>query len=410
MHLVTTQGDGFGILGAMKKKATNKMTVARSLPARGKGPKAKRRDLADRIIALIEEARGKVAKAVNVALVYTYYEVGRMIVEDEQGGRKRAEYGKAQLATLSRRLTDRFGRGFSVDNLQNMRNFYIAYSTTKIYESASRKLREGKYETHSRKSGETVNGIHEIDGNYINTVCPIPNFTLSWSHYLVLMRIENPAERRFYEIEATENGWDLGELKRQFKSSLYERLALSRDKKGVLELSKRGQVVSKPEDVIKDPYVLEFLGLEEKERYSETELESRIIEHVEQFILEMGKGFIRVGRQVRFTFQEKHFRVDLVFYNRILRCFVLVDLKTGELTHGDIGQMMMYVNYYDRKVKLPEENPSIGILLCADKDDAIVEMTLPKGRHRIFASKYLTILPDKETLRALVRKQLGGGE
>ena len=221
------------------------------------------------------------------------------------------------------------------------------------------------------------------------------------------MRMDNPDERRFYEIEAAENGWDLDELKRQFNSSLYERLALSRDKKGVLELSKRGQIVRKPEDVVKDPYVLEFLGLEEKARYSETELESRIIEHVEQFILEMGKGFILVGRQVRFTFEEKHFRVDLVFYNRILRSFVVVDLKTVELTHQNIGQMQMYVNYYDRMVKLPEENPTIGILLCADKNDAIVEMTLPQGSKRIFASKYMTVLPDKETLRLLVRKQLG---
>ena len=389
----------------MRKKATNKMTAARSLPARGNGPKTKRRDLADRIIALIEEARGKVAKAANVALVYAYYEVGRMIVEDEQGGKKRAEYGKAQLATLSRRLTDRFGRGWSADNLERMRKFFLMYSSST--EISANQLRKS---AGTDRGKEIRKPVAEIQVDSRNPVRYIPKFTLSWSHYLVLMRIENPAERRFYEIEATENGWDLDELKRQFKSSLYERLALSRDKKGVLELSKRGQVVSKPEDVIKDPYVLEFLGLEEKERYSETELESRIIEHVEQFILEMGKGFIRVGRQVRFTFQEKHFRVDLVFYNRILRCFVLVDLKTGELTHGDIGQMMMYVNYYDRKVKLQEENPSIGILLCADKDDAIVEMTLPKGRHRIFASKYLTILPDKETLRALVRKQLACGE
>ena len=383
----------------MKKKAINKMAAVRSLPTRGNGSKTKRRDLADRIIALIEEARGKVAKAANVALVYTYYDVGRMIVEDEQGGKKRAEYGKAQLATLSRRLTDRFGKGWSVENLKLMRRFFVTYSNwvKSVY-------RIGE------EAENTTSGATRVVSETGEGIKPIPRFTLSWSHYLVLMRIENPAERRFYEIEATENGWDLDELKRQFKSSLYERLALSRDKKGVLELSKRGQVVSKPEDVIKDPYVLEFLGLEEKERYSETELESRIIEHVEQFILEMGKGFIRVGRQVRFTFQEKHFRVDLVFYNRILRCFVLVDLKTGELTHGDIGQMMMYVNYYDRKVKLPEENPSIGILLCADKDDAIVEMTLPKGRHRIFASKYLTVLPDKETLRALVRKQLACGE
>ena len=369
-----------------------------------KPAKAVKMDLAARVISLVEEARKKVATAANVALVYTYYEVGRMIVEDEQGGKKRAAYGKSQLATLSRKLTERFGRGWSVDNLQRMRGFYLLYSSPEIYATRLRKL------TDERSSRKSANELRKSDTSkdLVDIVSPIPRFCLSWSHYLVLMRIENPDERRFYEIEAANNGWDLAELKRQFKSSLYERLALSRDKKGVLALSKHGQVVAKPEDVIKDPYVLEFLGLEEKERYSESELESRIIEHVEQFILEMGKGFILVGRQVRFTFQEKHFRVDLVFYNRILRCFVLVDLKTGELTHGDIGQMTMYVNYYDRKVKMSDENPSIGILLCADKDDAIVEMTLPEKNRQIFASKYLTVLPDKEALRRLVRRQLGG--
>ena len=408
MHLVATRGGGFGILAAMKKKATNKITAARSLPARGNGPKTKRRDLAERIITLVEEAKRKVVSAVNVALVYTYYEVGRMIVEEEQCGKKRAEYGKAQLQGLSKKLTVQLGKGWGAENLRLMRKLYLVFSK------------------------EIQNAVLEIPSDSVNPVCPIGEaktasqskivsgvyeikkatypFRLSWSHYLVLMRIDNPDERRFYEIEAAENGWDLDELKRQFNSSLYERLALSRDKKGVLELSKRGQIVRKPEDAVKDPYVLEFLGLEEKAQYSETELESRIIEHVEQFMLEMGKGFILVGRQVRFTFEEKHFRVDLVFYNRILRGFVVVDLKTGELTHQDIGQMQMYVNYYDRMVKMAEENPTIGILLCADKNDAIVEMTLPKGQHRIFASKYLTILPDKETLRALVRKQLACGE
>ena len=372
------------ILGAMKKKATNKMTAARSLSARGNGPKTKNRDLAERIITLVEEAKRKVVSAVNVALVYTYYEVGRMIVEEEQCGKKRAEYGRAQLQGLSKKLTVQLGKGWSATNLEYMRKLFRVYSNAPIPQT----------------------GFEESAGNP-QTVYP---FRLSWSHYLVLMRIDNPDERRFYEIEAAENSWNLDELKRQFNSSLYERLALSRDKKGVPELSKRGPIVKKPEDAVKDPYVLEFLGLEEKARYSETELESRIIEHVEQFMLEMGKGFILVGRQVRFTFEEKHFRVDLVFYNRILRGFVVVDLKTGELTHQDIGQMQMYVNYYDRMVKMAEENPTIGILLCADKNDAIVEMTLPKGRHRIFASKYLTILPDKETLRALVRKQLACGE
>lgn len=348
----------------------------------------------DKIEQVVSAAKSRAVQAINVAMVFTYYEVGRIIVEEEQHGRKRAGYGVRVLRCVSRRLTERFGRGWSVENLTLMRRLFLVYSERP--DSGRPVAGKGKSE-----APKIVNGVYEIEGRY--------PFRLSWSHYLVLMRIENPDERQFYEIEAVENGWSLDELKRQFKSSLYERLVLSKDRKGVLQLTRKGQVVKTPEDVVKDPYVLEFLGLEDRERYSETELEARIIEHVEQFMLEMGKGFICVGRQVRFTFQEKHFKVDLVFYNRILRCFVLVDLKTGELTHGDVGQMMMYVNYYDRRIRLAEENPTIGILLCADKDDAIVEMTLPQTRKQIFASKYLTVLPDKETLRRLVRKQLSGG-
>ena len=367
-------------------------------------------DLADRVIALVEEARKRVATAANVALVYTYYEVGRMIVEEQQGGRKRAQYGKAQLQELSKKLTAQLGKGWGAENLKLMRRLYLVFSKEiqkpVLGIPSDSPIPQTCFEESIESHSNSVNLVYPI-GEIKKEPYP---FRLSWSHYLVLMRIDNPDERRFYEIEAVENSWNLDELKRQFNSSLYERLALSRDKKGVMALSKKGQVVRKPKDVVKDPYVLEFLGLEEKSRYSETELESRIIEHVEQFMLEMGKGFILAGRQVRFTFEEKHFRVDLVFYNRILRCFVVIDLKTGELTHQDIGQMQMYVNYYDRMVKMAEENPTIGILLCADKNDAIVELTLPKGQHRIFASKYLTILPDKETLRALVRKQLACGE
>lgn len=370
--------------------------------------KAKKVDLAERIITLVEEAKRKVVSAVNVALVYTYYEVGRMIVEEEQGGRKRAQYGKAQLQELSKKLTAQLGKGFSVDNLQNMRNFYIAYSPTEICEKPSRKLTERKYETVSRKSSgqQNRNRAAEINDGSAGLVRPIPKFTLSWSHYLKLMRIDDPDERRFYEIEAAENRWGLKELQRQFDSALYQRLALSRDKTKVLSLAKRGQLLEKPADVIKEPYVLEFLGLPEQATYSESELEQRLIGHLSEFLLELGKGFAFVGRQVRITFDEHHFWIDLVFYNRLLRCFVLFDLKIGELKHQDIGQMQMYVNYYDRMVKMPEENPTIGILLCADKNDAIVEMTLPQGPKRIFASKYMTVLPDKETLRLLVRKQM----
>lgn len=361
-----------------------------------KTPTAKQASLATRVIELVENARRNVAAVANVAQVYTNYEIGRQIVEEEQGGKHRADYGKRILIDLSRRLTARFGRGWSVDNLQRMRGFYLLYSPKEIYATPLRKL------GNTTKSA-TPSRILPEAGDFVNNGSEIPQFSLSWSHYLKLMRIEDLDERRFYEFEAAENRWSLKELQRQFDSALYERLALSKDKAKVRDLAKRGQVVEKPEDVIKDPYVLEFLGLPEQASYTETELEQRIIDHLRDFLLELGKGFAFVGRQVRMTFNEHHFWIDLVFYNRLLRCFVLLDLKIGELKHQDIGQMQMYVNHYDRLVKLPDENKTIGILLCADKDDAIVEMTLPEGDRQIFASRYRTILPSKAQLKALLK-------
>lgn len=255
-----------------------------------------------------------------------------------------------------------------------MRQFYLTYSKDNIFQTVSR---------------ESENG-----------------FTLSWSHYLKLMRISNPEERRFYEIEAKDNNWSLRELQRQFDSSLYERLALSRDKEGVKALAHEGQVIDTPKDIVKDPYVLEFIGLPELPQYNESELEQRLIDNLQTFLLELGKGFTFVGRQVRFTFDEQHFRVDLVFYNRLLRAFVLIDLKRGTLKHQDLGQMLMYVNYYDRFVKEVDENPTIGILLCTDKSDAMVEITLPENNNQIFASKYQTILPSKEELKKLIENNI----
>lgn len=323
-------------------------------------------DLAERIEQLIAEAKKRTISAVNTAIVYTYYEIGKMIVEDEQQGEERAKYGKSILKDISLRLTNKFGRGFSVDNLENMRRFYLVYSNS---------------ETLSRNLG----------------------FTLSWSHYLKLIRIDNPEERRFYEIEARENNWSIRELQRQFDSSLYERLQLSRDKEGIRELSKKGQIIESPKDMIKDPYVLEFLGLEELPQYSESELEQRLIDNIQVFLLELGKGFTFVGRQVRFTFDEQHFRVDLVFYNRLLRAFVLIDLKRGTLKHQDLGQMQMYVNYYDRYIKEDFENPTIGILLCEEKNDALVELTLPSNAN-IYASAYQLYLPDKNLLQKKLKE------
>lgn len=231
-------------------------------------------------------------------------------------------------------------------------------------------------------------------------------FSLSWSHYLMLMRIDNVEERKFYEIETAENNWSLRELQRQFDTTLYERLALSRNKNEVKKLSEKGLKIEKVQDSLKDPYVLEFLGLPEETKYSETELEQKLIDKLEHFLLELGKGYTFVGRQVRFTFDDKHFRVDLVFYNRLLQCFVLIDLKIGEITHQDLGQMQMYVNYYDRSVKLDTENKTIGIILCKKKNDTLVEITLPENNEQIFASKYLTVLPSKKELKKLINNKL----
>ena len=233
----------------------------------------------------------------------------------------------------------------------------------------------------------------------------LTNFNLSWSHYLFLMRIDNTDERNFYEIEAKNSNWSLRELKRQFDSALYERLSLSKGKTQTKELSENGLTVSSPSDIVKDPYVLEFLGLPEKAEYSETDLENKLIDKLESFLLELGKGYTFVGRQVRLTFDEKHFFVDLVFYNRILQSFVLIDLKIGEITHQDLGQMQMYVHYYDRFVKLEHENKTIGIVLCKKKSDSLVEITLPEDNTQIFASKYQTVLPNKEELIKLIEER-----
>ncbi len=336
------------------------------------------------IAELLQAARQAAMRTVNQTMVYTYYEIGRMIVEDEQQGTERAAYGKRVLKELSAKLTTEFGKGFSVQNLENMRKFYHLYSNDANSQSALR-------------ISEKSQSLIRISKN--------TSATLSWTHYLVLIRIENNKERSFYEIESLNNNWSVRELKRQFDSGLYERLALSRNKAGVRKLAEKGQLIEKPSDVFKDPYVLEFLNLPEQYQYSESELESAIIDKLEHFLLELGKGFTFVGRQVRFSFDERHFRIDLVFYNRMLRCFVLIDLKIGDVSHQDLGQMQMYVNYYDRFVKLEEENKTVGIILCKDKSQTLVEITLPENNDHIFASKYQTILPDKQTFINLLNEK-----
>ena len=236
-------------------------------------------------------------------------------------------------------------------------------------------------------------------------------FRLSWTHYVFLLGIKNPDERSFYEIESADQNWNLRELRRQFDSGLYERLALSRDKEGVRRLAREGQIVSQPQDLLKEPLVLEFLGLSEQARYTESDLEGAIISQIERFLLELGKGFLFEARQKRFTFDGEHFFVDLVFYNRLLRCYVLIDLKLGKLTHQDLGQMQMYVNYFDRAVKTEEENDTVGIILCKKKNGALVEITLPKDAN-IHAREYQLYLPSKEELqrKLLEWAQEAGGE
>ena len=340
------------------------------------------RDFLQGVSEVLAKARKNAKTAVNLSMVYAYFEIGRMIVEEEQHGANRAAYGKQILKELSAYLTKIYGKGFSVTNLKQMRQFYLAYANDQIGQTLSDQFKN------------------------LPTVSTGRKFYLSWSHYLKLMRIDNIEERHFYEIESVKNDWSLSELKRQFNSALYERLLLSTDKKEVYRLALEGQKAETPRDIVKDPYILEFLGLPEAPSYSETEMESRIICHLQQFLLDLGTGFAFMGRQKRFTFDEEHFMVDLVFYNRLLRCFVLFDLKIGELKHQDIGQMQMYVHYYDRMVKLADENPTIGIILCKDKNNAVVEMTLPEDNSQIFASKYETVLPSKEALQQLLQEQI----
>lgn len=361
----------------------------------------------DQLVTLCSDTHQQFAVAagrtINTHLAARNFLLGLYIVHFEQEGEDRASYGKQTLKALSSALKSAAGRGFSVDNLELMRRFYIHFRSEilrpEISETRSRiSLPDGpeKSETLSRILSE----IQQSTLPSREMLGKLPKrFTLGWSHYVELLTIDSPDERRFYEIEAAANQWTVRELQRQIASSLYERLALSRDKEEIRRLATEGQIVEKAADLIKNPLVLEFLGLDERPHYSEEDLESAIIDQLESFLLELGKGFLFEARQKRFTFDNDHFHVDLVFYNRLLRCYVLIDLKRDKLTHLDLGQMQMYVNYFDRHVKLPDELPTIGIVLCHRKNDALVELTLPENAN-IFASKYQLYLPSKEELKA----------
>ena len=334
---------------------------------------------------IISEARTGAVRSINSWQVAANYLIGQRLVENEQEGQQRAKYGQETLVSLSAQLTNEFGRGFSATNLELMRKFYKVYSKNnglefpKIPQTVSEEFILAK-----ESRGLTSKLAAE--------------FPLSWSHYVCLMTLNDSRARNFYAIESASENWSLRELKRQIDSALFERLALSSDKEGIKILSKKGLLLALPSDAVKEPYVLEFLGLDEKSKYSESDLETAIIDKIEQFLLELGKGFLFESRQKRFTFDEQHFFVDLVFYNRLLKCYVIIDLKIGKLKHQDLGQMQMYVNYFDRFVKLKEEMPTIGIILCQSKSDSLIEITLPKDSN-IHASKYQLYLPSKVELQ-----------
>ena len=349
--------------------------------------------LFERISSLIDQARTYAISAIKIAEVKTRYEVGRYILEDEQQG-ERAKYGEQVLKQLSARLMERYGADWTYDTLVRCRKFYQAYAKASIVATPLPQLGNQGEAPDSKQVADCGNGVATIQ---------LPRFILSWSHYLVLMRIENIEARSFYELECAQQQWSVKQLSRQVGSSLYERLALSRKKEEVMRLAQEGQTVEKPEDIIKNPLTLEFLGLKPETVYTESKLENAIISKMQQFLLELGKGFLFEARQKRFTFDERNFYVDLVFYNRLLKCYVLIDLKTGDLTHQDLGQMQMYVNYYDRYVKQDFENPTIGILLCSEKSDALVELTLPEDSN-VYASQYSLYLPDKALLQRKLKE------
>ena len=322
-------------------------------------------DFYNEIKSILVNARNKVYHTANFAMVEAYWNIGKKIIE-EQGGKDTAEYGQGLLQELSKQMTRDFGKGFTVTNLKYMRQFYLTFQ----------------------------NG-HALRGE------------LSWTHYRSLMRVENEKARNFYLEEAIKSNWSTRQLDRQINSFFYERLLSSKNKEEVSKEITKLEKNKIPEDIIRDPYVLEFLGLEQNSDFYESDLEQALITHLQKFLLELGRGFSFVARQKRFTFDGRHFRIDLVFYNYILKCFVLIDLKIGDLTHQDLGQMQMYVHYYEREMMNEGDNPPIGIVLCADKSDSIVKYTLPEGEKQIFASKYKLYLPsEEELLKELNREYL----
>ena len=326
------------------------------------------KDLIDKVGSLLAQARTKAAQAVNTLLVQTYWQVGQYIVEFEQGGKEKAEYGSFLFDQLSKDLTAQYGKGFSRANLLYMRKLYLAFPKR-----------------------ETLSNV------------------LGWSHYFEILRSDDELAIRFYVKQCEKENWSVRELKRQMNSMLFHRLALSKDKEGVLALAQQGLDIQKPDDILKDPYVLEFLNIPQSHQYLEGELEEKLISNLQHFLLELGKGFAFEKKQYRISISGKHFYVDLVFYHRILKCFVLIDLKRGEVTHQDVGQMNLYLNYFKKEVSTEGDNPPIGIVLGADKDNILVEYATESISNQLFVSKYQLYLPNKEQLTAELQKLLEHG-
>lgn len=357
-------------------------------------------DLHDRIRGIIESARSGAARSVNTAQVVSNWLIGREIVEEEQGGHGRAGYGDSQIRILAERLRKEYGPGYGMINLNLFKRFYLIYRVL----------------LGSRKDYAVRNLFMDED----DTDKPILNApraeswkpgllhpNLSWTHYRTLFKADEPGKRAFYEIEAIKNGWSSRELERQMASLLYERLAKSRDKAGLMTLAAKGHEVQGPLDVFKDPVVIEFLGLPESHKLTESQLEEALIGSLQKFLLEMGKGFAFVSRQERVTLDGDHFYIDLVFYHAVLKCYVLIELKTGKLTHQDLGQLQLYVNYFDRERRTEGDGPTLGLILCADKNDAVVRYTLGhEQRKTIFASRYKLHLPSEAELRAELRREV----
>ncbi|MBL8911507.1 MAG: DUF1016 family protein [Archangium sp.] len=372
-----------------------------------------------KVTGFIDEARGRVARTVNTAMVEAYWRIGRAIVEVEQRGEQRADYGKRLVERLAARFRHEGMKGMSEVNLKNMRLFFLAFPSgsfspdrkmlkskqnirqTPGRESARKDLKsKGKTASIRQTQTQLASKPMKSKENIPQTVSAEFHPALSWSHYLLLARISNEQARAFYEIEASREAWSLSQLERQITSKLFERLAR---KGNAAALAANGQSIAKPEDVLKDPFVLEFLELEENPAEHERALEQRIIDRIESFMLELGKGFCFVGRQRRITLEGDHFYVDLVFYNRLLRCFVLIDLKIDKLTHQDLGQMQMYVNWFDHFQRAQDEGRTVGIVLCSDKNEAMVRITLPDDPS-VLAARYAEFLPSEAELLARVTK------